>query len=93
MNPRGAGFIFILVFMVSALLFAQISLEMIIYLVLIGAEMLTGFLDDASEKPWGELNCLATNNICAKNRHHCNDGQRSRQPVHPVSAIRYIYGS
>ncbi len=54
-KPRGAGFIFILVFMVSALLFAQISLEMIIYLVLIGAEMLTGFLDDASEKPWGEL--------------------------------------
>lgn len=54
-KPRGAGFIFIVVFMVSAAMFAEISIEMVIYLILIGAEMLTGFLDDASEKPWGEL--------------------------------------
>lgn len=54
-KPRGAGFIFIIVFLLSAVIFAEVNLEMVIYLILIGAEMLTGFLDDASEKPWGEL--------------------------------------
>lgn len=53
-KPRGAGIIFILVFTVAALLFAPISMEMLIYLVLVVAEMLTGYMDDASEKPWGE---------------------------------------
>ena len=54
-KPRGAGIIFILVFVVAALLFAPINLEIIIYLILIVAEMLTGYMDDASEHPWGEL--------------------------------------
>ena len=40
-KPRGAGIIFILVFTVAALLFAQVSLETVIYLILIMAEMLT----------------------------------------------------
>ena len=38
---RGAGIIFILVFAVSALIFAEITLETGIYLLLIVAEMLT----------------------------------------------------
>lgn len=53
-KPRGAGVIFILVAAASALLFARISMETVIYLILVVVEMFTGFFDDASEKPWGE---------------------------------------
>ena len=53
-KPRGAGIIFILVFTVAAVLFAPIGREMCIYLILVAAEMLTGYMDDASDKPWGE---------------------------------------
>lgn len=53
-KPRGAGIIFVLVFTAAALLFAPVSVELVIYLLLIAAEMLTGFMDDAAEKPWGE---------------------------------------
>lgn len=54
-KPRGAGLIFILVFVVSALIFAPMNLELIIYLILVTVEMLTGYMDDAAERPWGEL--------------------------------------
>lgn len=53
-KPRGAGIIFVLVFVAASLLFAPVSVELVIYLILIAAEMLTGFMDDAAEKPWGE---------------------------------------
>lgn len=53
-KPRGAGIIFILVFTAAALLFAKMNIEIGIYLGLIVVEMLTGYLDDASEKPWNE---------------------------------------
>lgn len=53
-KPRGAGFIFILVFLASALLFVEIDMEIIIYFILLFAAMMTGFLDDASKAPWGE---------------------------------------
>ena len=53
-KPRGAGLIFILVFTVATLLFAPLSREIVIYLILVAAEMLTGYMDDASEHPWGE---------------------------------------
>lgn len=53
-KPRGAGIIFVLVFVVSALLFLPVQAEMIIYLILIAICMMTGFLDDASKIPWGE---------------------------------------
>ena len=53
-KPRGAGIIFIFTFALSALLFAQMNVEIAIYLVLIIVEMLTGYFDDAAEKPWGE---------------------------------------
>ena len=53
-KPRGAGIIFIFVFVAAAFLFAPVNLEIIIYLILIVAEMLTGYMDDASENPWGE---------------------------------------
>ncbi len=54
-KPRGAGIIFIFVFVIAALLFAQLNAEIAIYLILVVVEMFTGFFDDASEKPWGEL--------------------------------------
>lgn len=53
-KPRGAGIIFVFVFAVAALLFAKVNTEIAIYLILIVIEMLTGFFDDAAEKPWGE---------------------------------------
>lgn len=54
-KPRGAGIIFVLVFVFASLIFAPFSIENLIYLVLVAIEMMTGFMDDASEHPWGEL--------------------------------------
>jgi len=54
-KPRGAGIIFILVFVASSFLFAPMDVESIIYLLLITAEMVTGYLDDASAHPWSGL--------------------------------------
>jgi len=53
-KPRGAGIIFVLVFVAGALLFAPLHPEMIIYLILMVICMMTGYLDDASKNPWGE---------------------------------------
>ena len=53
-KPRGAGIIFVLTFVVAALLFAQMNVEISIYLILIVVEMFTGYFDDAADKPWGE---------------------------------------
>lgn len=53
-KPRGAGLLFVLTFSISALLFAKMSAELAIYLLLIVVEMFTGFFDDASDTPWGE---------------------------------------
>ena len=53
-KPRGAGIIFVFTFVAAAILFAQLNMEIGIYLVLIVVEMLTGYFDDAAEKPWGE---------------------------------------
>ena len=53
-KPRGAGFVFIVVFIGVAFLFGKIETENIIYMILVFAAMLTGFLDDCSKAPWGE---------------------------------------
>lgn len=53
-KPRGAGIIFVLAFVLTALLFAPLDAEPVIYLTLIVISMMTGFLDDASKMPWGE---------------------------------------
>lgn len=53
-KARGAGLIFVSVFtVISAICYVR-SLEVALYLVLIMASMLTGYFDDAAEKPWGE---------------------------------------
>lgn len=54
-KPRGAGFLFIIVFSCSSLIFLPISNESIIYIILVLAAMITGFLDDCAKNPWGEL--------------------------------------
>lgn len=53
-KPRGAGIVFILVFCGAVLLFGRLNTEMLIYLVLIVASMLSGYLDDCAKNPWGE---------------------------------------
>ena len=53
-KPRGAGIIFVLVFVAAALLFVPVNAELVIYLILMVICMMTGFLDDASKTPWGE---------------------------------------
>ncbi len=53
-KPRGAGFIFILVFIAVAAVFSPRSFEHYLYLVLVFVAMMTGFLDDAAKTPWGE---------------------------------------
>lgn len=51
---RGAGIIFICSFILVSLIFVPISVEYAIYYVLIFLGMLSGYLDDRAEKPWGE---------------------------------------
>ena len=53
-KPRGAGIIFVLVFVATAFLFVPTNAEIVIYLLLMVVCMMTGFLDDASKTPWGE---------------------------------------
>ena len=54
-KPRGAGFIFILVFVAAAVIFGDLQRETVIYLILTVAAMMTGFLDDCAKVSWGEL--------------------------------------
>ena len=54
-KPRGAGFVFIIVFVLCAILFGQYHNEFLIYAILVAAAMMTGFLDDCSRMPWGGL--------------------------------------
>lgn len=54
-KPRGAGIIFSLTFALSCVLFIPLDAELMIYLILVLAAMLSGYLDDSSDKPWGEL--------------------------------------
>lgn len=51
---RGTGLIFVLVFAACDILFNSFSVERLIYLVVIVLCMLTGYFDDAAEKPWNE---------------------------------------
>ncbi|MCR5672591.1 MAG: phospho-N-acetylmuramoyl-pentapeptide-transferase [Lachnospiraceae bacterium] len=51
---RGAGLVFVLVYLLTALIFDRISAEKLIYLGVIVATMFTGYFDDASDKPWNE---------------------------------------
>ena len=54
-KPRGAGIIFVLVFVVTSMLFVPMDRETSVYLILVVICMFTGFLDDASRMPWGQF--------------------------------------
>lgn len=54
-KARGAGLLLILALIVSAILCIPMDVEYIIYLAALFVEMLSGYLDDAAETPWGEL--------------------------------------
>lgn len=54
-KPRGAGLIFILTFTLTCALFVRLSNELLVYLILVLAAMLSGYLDDSSTTPWGNL--------------------------------------
>ena len=76
-KARGSGIIFISVFTVLSILIVPFSLERSAYLILTLAAMVTGYLDDKSDKPWGELKkglldlaiCLLTL-VTFMNSHH-----------------------
>lgn len=53
-KPRGAGIIFVLVFAASSIIFVPYSNELLIYILLVVGAMLSGYLDDRSNSPWGE---------------------------------------
>lgn len=53
-KPRGAGLVFILVFCATAFFFVPFEKELLIYLIMLAAAMLSGYLDDSSKTPWGE---------------------------------------
>ncbi|MBQ8569111.1 MAG: phospho-N-acetylmuramoyl-pentapeptide-transferase, partial [Oscillospiraceae bacterium] len=54
-KPRGGGVVFVIIFSIIALLFIPLTPEFGINYLLIAAAMLTGYLDDMSKIPWGEL--------------------------------------
>ena len=54
-KPTGAGFVFISVFAIFALLFVPWGWRQLSILALTYAAMLTGYLDDRSEHPWSEI--------------------------------------
>lgn len=53
-KARGAGILFIIALIACDIVFNILSLEKTIYLVIIALTMVSGFLDDAAEKPWNE---------------------------------------
>ncbi len=54
-KARGAGIIFVTCFVFLTALFIPLNLELVLYLALIYIAMLSGYFDDAAEKPWGNL--------------------------------------
>ncbi len=53
-KARGAGIIFVIVYFLTSVLFGEISVQWMVYQVVIVLTMLTGYFDDASDKPWNE---------------------------------------
>ncbi len=54
-KPRGGGVVFVIVYTAVSLIFVPIKPEYIIIYALLISAMLTGYLDDMSKIPWGEL--------------------------------------
>ena len=98
-KPRGAGIIFVLAFVASALFFVPMKAELAIYLILTVICMLTGFLDDASKKPWGEWKkgildlCVAI--LVAMTFLHYNDNTIELALFHHTQLVipRLVFGA
>ncbi|MDE7121378.1 MAG: phospho-N-acetylmuramoyl-pentapeptide-transferase [Oscillospiraceae bacterium] len=54
-KARGAGLILILALIASGVVCLPLTIEYMIYFAALFVEMMSGYLDDASETPWGEL--------------------------------------
>ena len=54
-KTTGVGLVFVLVFLLMSILFLPLDTELLIYVGLMMLMMITGYLDDASSVPWGEL--------------------------------------
>lgn len=54
-KSRGAGIILTAALILASVICLPLTLEYVIYLAALFVEMLSGYLDDASDKPWGEL--------------------------------------
>lgn len=53
-KTRGVGLTFVLCFVICTLIFTPFKMEYLIYCILLLSIMLSGYLDDASEKPWSD---------------------------------------
>ena len=53
-KTRGVGLLFVICFLIGVVLFVPVDTEMIVYGILLVCMMLSGYLDDASDKPWNE---------------------------------------
>ena len=51
---RGVGLVFVMTYIASVLLFDHIDAQKLVYMCVIAGTMLTGYFDDASDKPWNE---------------------------------------
>lgn len=53
-KTRGVGLLFVICFLIGVVLFVPVDTELIVYGILLVCMMLSGYLDDASDKPWNE---------------------------------------
>lgn len=53
-KTRGIGLALIICFVIGSLLFLPFDREYLIYLILLSAIMISGYLDDAADTPWNE---------------------------------------
>lgn len=51
---RGVGIIMVIAYLIISLLFVKISLEYVVYAILLLLIMLSGYLDDAADVPWSD---------------------------------------
>lgn len=54
-KPQGAGVFFVPIFILTSILFGNLNVENVIFLLIVGLCMLTGFMDDAATTAWGRL--------------------------------------
>ena len=54
-KPTGSGVIFISIFALVSFLIVPFNLELYLIIILVVLTMLTGYLDDKSIKPWGNI--------------------------------------